>query len=1683
MFQKIKSKKLIVVLSFFLFLLIGGVCFWNANLKGKDVSAAGESWLTGWGYRKPITINNTSAGIAGTINGNPVLGGAGKFGTGINFDGTGDYVSFGGIGGLSSDFTVDLWGKVNTSDSTYDILIADSRYNVEGSFNLFVDLNGKLNLYTTVGGAQASRITGTTTVGNSGNWFHVAVVRSSGVVKMYVNGTQEGGTWSTTTTFFPLNGYIGSDNCSANGCGNTDLTGYIDEVRISNYARWTTTFVPPTSAYTVDSYTKSLFHLNETVGSATVYSDPALANYQVKIESSLYNETGLMGSWHMNEASGTVVEDSSGNLNTGTANGTTITTGKFGNARTFNGTTDVINLANATSLSPGSSDFTTESWFKTTATGAYKYIYWDSVDATNAPSIQFGIAADNKLNCLFRDSSSNQVSIGASGAVVTDGNWHHGACVRDGTTARLYLDGVQIATNTNTSLGAINTSTGRIPRIGGASTGEDVISAVFSGALDEVKLYSRALSASEISAQYVTSKALSDYGDIRFTSSDGSTELSYWMEKDGTFWVKVPSLASGNNTVYMYYGNSSVATTSNGNNTFMQWHGLATSTFIDSVITLPSRYIYEACGGPTSASHTIDWGLSNLPQREDDHTSIESYTAGNTRYGFPVNDAVGTTTNNETPSFTNGIKYKMKIIVTETAHTYSVDNDPIGTFVTTTLPNEPMGLQMNLLAGTGVQQWSFIRSYASTEPTLSFGSEEVALPVADPYCSATGGTITRVDGYCVHTFTSSGTFNTNTIASVEYLVVAGGGGGGGTYGSGGGGAGGLLTNVGGTRLAVSGNVSVVVGAGGAPATVANYNNGYGFNGGNSSFGSVVAIGGGGGAYLNVGAGGGSGGGSSRVGASRSSGTAGQGNGGGAGYDSPSYASGGGGGAGGAGADGSASKGGAAGAGGAGLQSSITGSSVYYAAGGGAGGDYFDGRSTAALGGSGIGGNGATGTVVAGNGVTNTGSGGGGSGQTTSGTSVAGGSGGSGVVIVRYPIPTTLSYRKPITVNNTSNASTLTGYQILVTVDTASLITAGKIQSDCDDIRFTDDSTSYDTAGWYNNYPYWIESGCNTSTTKIWVKVDSIAASSNKTIYMYYGNSSAFGLSNGDNAFDFFDDFSGTSLNITKWTTVGSPSVNTVSSGILDFETNAGSQYIRSNYISTSGTAIRTKQKDGTSATYPGEISFGIRTGGGVGKIAYTADQNCFLVNNGTSETYTAGVADDDNWHVWDITWLTSEAKFFRDGVQQGGTLTTTIPTMSLPVIVGALDAWASVTTFTNMDWIFVRKYTSIEPIATVGDEITAAVLTEVTPVPTPTSDTTPNYVFSSDKTGTITYGGDCSSATTTAVVGNNTITFNTLTAGTHSNCTIAVGSSNVLNIPSFTIVSFPVYTSPNMSCTLTMGACNGTNEVSIFKLYDPAGNHAELSNQSNYSYRVCCTGAGLSNSCSATYKDTVLRLSNTTNAHVEKDTSSGYTGNEVCLSSSTTPITCSYSNTTCSALGTNYVCLASISGDTNAHVGECATYTNKVCCDASVVVDPCTAKVASNKFISAKDTNIQLCSGADITNPADPCYSVCWKGTGAPVVTSSNWACGVCHNSSNVAVPCTADNSTFNWVLPSGYTTPADYTLIDSTTLTSPNPIVRFVTQDSTRRVTLNTSNYGVTCSSSTTVQLLPKWKEITPFK
>ena len=313
-----------------------------------------------------------------------------------------------------------------------------------------------------------------------------------------------------------------------------------------------------------------------------------------------------------------------------------------------------------------------------------------------------------------------------------------------------------------------------------------------------------------------------------------------------------------------------------------------------------------------------------------------------------------------------------------------------------------------------------------------------------PFICASGGTETECGNFKIHTFTGPGTFTVNRIATqspapayntVSYMVVGAGGGGGGTsttthVGAGGGGGGfregknapidsytasPLVANVPTNAITVTAQgYPITVGAGGTNSSAPQR----GTNGNPSVFSTIIGTGGGGGGSLGSpgsppcrsgNPGGSGGGGSSQVAGAGGSGNSPpvappQGEDGAQGIDSPpDLRGGGGGGATTAGTQGSPP--GTTGRGGAGATTNITGSPVGYSGGGGGGATSASGPGTSlaspcgsgAAGGPSCGPNAPGGTAAA-----NKGGGGGGAGGAPSGPGCKfGGTGGSGIVVIRY----------------------------------------------------------------------------------------------------------------------------------------------------------------------------------------------------------------------------------------------------------------------------------------------------------------------------------------------------------------------------------------------------------------------------------------------------------------------------------------------------------------------------------------------------------------------------------------------------------------------------------------------------------------------------------------------------------
>lgn len=94
------------------------------------------------------------------------------------------------------------------------------------------------------------------------------------------------------------------------------------------------------------------------------------------------------------------------------------------------------------------------------------------------------------------------------------------------------------------------------------------------------------------------------------------------------------------------------------------------------------------------------------------------------------------------------------------------------------------------------------------------------------------------------------------------------------------------------------------------------------------------------------------------------------------------------------------------------------------------------------------------------------------------------------------------YRKLIQIPNETEEEVL-NKDVLLTIDTEELISSGKLLSNCNDIRFL--AEDFETP-----LRYWVEQGCNTQETKIWVRIPNLK-SDGSVIYFIYGNNDAINL--------------------------------------------------------------------------------------------------------------------------------------------------------------------------------------------------------------------------------------------------------------------------------------------------------------------------------------------------------------------------------------------------------------------------------------------------------------------------------------------------------------------------------------------------------------------------------------------
>ena len=157
----------------------------------------------------------------------------------LQLDGSSDF-AFG-----TSDFTIEAWIKID--DDTNTNTIYDSRPSGSNGAQIALFYSGSSNAILFAHGGTV-RITGSVDVGADHAWHHIALTRSSGSTKLFVDGVQDGSTYSDSTSYEnPANRpLIGQSGGSTNLDSTTFFKGYISNLRVcAGHAVYSSNFTPP----------------------------------------------------------------------------------------------------------------------------------------------------------------------------------------------------------------------------------------------------------------------------------------------------------------------------------------------------------------------------------------------------------------------------------------------------------------------------------------------------------------------------------------------------------------------------------------------------------------------------------------------------------------------------------------------------------------------------------------------------------------------------------------------------------------------------------------------------------------------------------------------------------------------------------------------------------------------------------------------------------------------------------------------------------------------------------------------------------------------------------------------------------------------------------------------------------------------------------------------------------------------------------------------------------------------------------------------------------------------------------------------------------------------------------------------------------------------------------------------
>ena len=190
-----------------------------------------------------LSNNNVAVTFVGTSQ---ISTAQSKFGgSSLLFDGNSDYLtvnhsSFGSF--ATSTFTIEFWVYYNSISGR---MTHATNYS-GGSNGIMIDKNSSHVLKINLSGSGVD-ITGTTTL-TTGQWYHIALSGSAGSYKLFLDGVQEGSTYTGSIPTGSNTWELGAELYS--GTVYYPLNGYLDDIRFtSGIARYTSAFTPPTTAH------------------------------------------------------------------------------------------------------------------------------------------------------------------------------------------------------------------------------------------------------------------------------------------------------------------------------------------------------------------------------------------------------------------------------------------------------------------------------------------------------------------------------------------------------------------------------------------------------------------------------------------------------------------------------------------------------------------------------------------------------------------------------------------------------------------------------------------------------------------------------------------------------------------------------------------------------------------------------------------------------------------------------------------------------------------------------------------------------------------------------------------------------------------------------------------------------------------------------------------------------------------------------------------------------------------------------------------------------------------------------------------------------------------------------------------------------------------------------------------